>query len=291
MDIRRSKFIKGCTSKAASFCERYSKSEWEAQTLAQAQARATAQTTQDVGASESAPSGATETIAAESNATADQSADEEASQSSGFSGAAKKKRQRPPFVEPEVFMLFLSPDGKVDYTCSAGMEEKGSVLTRQRDLLIAAMQLKAREKQILASNDRRAELKASQKSAASAHALKSSAKLPPSKALRAAARTAFVEHVQPVKGDLKFCSLDAHWRSCIIADGRPRCAAAAKGCECQDARASLQWPGDLPCIDPNRISPDVAWCRSFLEFQQRLGHTVELPLPKSNARCSLLMHA
>ncbi|BDA43821.1 hypothetical protein COCOBI_04-8380 [Coccomyxa sp. Obi] len=158
VDIRRSKFIKGCISRAESFCERYSKSEWEAHISAQAQARATAQIEQDVGARESAPSSATETAAAESNATADQPADDEAAQSGDPSVAAKKKRQRPPFVEPEVFMCFLSPDGK--------------------------------------------------------------------------------------------------------------------------------WPDDLPCIDPNRISPDVAWSRSFLEFQQRLGHAVELPPLKSNTRNS-----
>lgn len=126
----------------------------------------------------------------------------------------------------------------------------------------------------MAINDRRAELKARQRSGASAHALKSSASLPPSKALRAAAKTAFCKHVQPIKGELKFCSLDADWRSCILRQGNSERATAAKGCECSDARAALKWPNDLACIDPNRISPDVAWSKKFLEYQQSLGHAV-----------------
>lgn len=248
--------------------ETYTKARWAAQTLA---AHARPEQTVEAQGQPAAPQPALDDSNEGEHPSA---APAETAPAAGVQQGASKARKKV-LVEPHAFLLISMPDGNLKFFTSQSIKDN-ELARRQRDAFIGAVHLIVTEEQIRGSIDRRAEL-AGRKVASDRGELAAGRHEAPSKQWRKFAREAFTAHIHPTNraAGLHMCpDGQHHWRLCIVRPGSAICTA---GGLCSLAREAHDWPDDLQCIDPARVTPDVAWNKSFLLWQQSLGHDVTLP--------------
>lgn len=289
------RFVDSCFAKGDLFLKRYTKRKWAEQSAAHARLQARLAAEAGVGddggsGGKTAAAGGTALGEAGSAAISETPAAPSAAAPSEAmpDRAAQRKRKQKPLVEAECFMAFVLPNGRIEHSSSDGVKAC-DLARKQRDNFVASLELMVREQQIRASVDRRVELRAEQRRAQQTSAAegvqlgRKEKHVPLSKRLRTAVREAFQRHVAPVLGDLKVCA-PVDWRQCIVEEGSTECAA---GGQCKEARAALDWPNNLACVDPNRNDCDNEWKVSVLGLLKVRGHGVEIPTAPAPKRCLL----
>lgn len=295
-------FVRRCYARGTNFLKDFSKENWARQGDAQeaasgsrgeAQAEGTdgagldtgrgeGDTTADLGDASAAPAPSAATAPSAAPAPPAGAGETHAeARHAGGPRAAKRKRQSI-LSQPETFMCFVFPDGHVDYAQSKGIKED-ALCRHQRDLFVAALQLKVKQEQIRQQNHP-GNAGSTKINGRSIRAEQGSKPAPRSKQLRTAARAAFREYVGPVRDRAQASACGAEtWRACVVKEGHVSCGA---GGGCRKLRAELKWPDDLACVDPNRAHTDTQWCIDFLEWLKGLGFLVQIPPSAAEARCS-----
>ena len=205
--------------------KRFSKEEWSRQAAAQ-EAKGTRGTSEPDAEVEGGDDGMSHPAVAEAAATCPAApAIQDATlplgnPEPGETQADEQKRQRKrkhELVEAACFFAFVLPAGRVEFSSSIGVRDF-QLARDHRDNFVAALNLMVRQRQLEASVDKRVQLRAQQAKAAGETLLPQDKHMPPSKRLRAAARDAYMQHVQPRLHGLAVCDPD-QWKKCVIKEG------------------------------------------------------------------------
>lgn len=275
---RAKSHIRRITDSMTLFLSRFSKDSWAAQSsAAHASAEGTVEAQGQPAAAQPAPAESDEqdqasAAAVDPEGTVPTAAPAQDALEVVAQRPMRRLRKRA-LVEPHAFLAISMPDGELVYYTSQGIRDNETA-RHQRDIFVGAVSLIAKEERIRGSNDRRAEM-AARKLVNNRMELAAGKHVPLSKQWRQCARQAFTAHIQPKNAGLQMCPDEQHgWKQCIVG---PESTACTAGGRCRDAREAHDWPHPLACINPLRTSPDTEWNKTFLLWQQSLGHAVTLP--------------
>lgn len=154
---RCKKWINVCFNRGMQFLENYSKKEWTRQTAADNGPRAEGQDAAEDQAQQAraddgeanlaggiaARSGGVQDADAAGSDAVEGAADEIVAPT-GAGAAAKAPRKRKPLIDPECFMAFVRPDGRVEYSSSAGIRNL-PLVRNHRDNFVASLELFVRQ--------------------------------------------------------------------------------------------------------------------------------------------------
>jgi hypothetical protein len=142
-----------------------------------------------------------------------------------------------------------------------------SCVRLQRDLFLAALELSVQQQQLANHPHAIKQSKRMKVRIRSSVQQKTQPRLAPSRQRLIAARKAWQEHVQPQRGGYNVCD-PGSIKTCIVEPGSVACAAGGK---CQQLRAALKWPDNLPLVDPNRASVNGTWVSGFSAWLEDSG--------------------
>jgi hypothetical protein len=195
-----------------------------------------------------------------------------------------KRQCKRPRVAPEAILMVVSPDGGIRVSATKGISEHKTA-AKALENMGAALDLMVREQQLCrrmrrstepirnkrtVSGASRINVFPTTQDAAVAQAQPSARRIPPSRAKQQLARQIFRKYVvQKVMAEdqeqSNWCG-GSQWRKCRESNCR---------CEqkCDALRTALQWPSDLPCVNPNQKTTNVdsAWSEAFLAWAAQKG--------------------